>query len=301
MLTLALRGGSALLLFLALMTGTYSVAVAATGAPSLLGLRGLQRYRMLRESPLFERAEPLVRWLGVRIRPFVSDSLRTRLDRELMLGGDYWGLVAEEFVSACLLSSAGFASAGLLAAYLLDKGVLYPVLGGVLGLAAPLLDLQGVQQKRSKRFRLGLPYVIDLLGLALSAGLDFAGALNEVVEKSSTPDDPLIMELKILLQELQVGKTRKEALTQFANRAPGETVREFVSAIVQAEERGNPLGHVLRIQAEASRQSRSVRAEEAAAKASVKILAPLMLAFIAVILLIAAPMALQLTDSLNSE
>jgi tight adherence protein C len=104
-----------------------------------------------------------------------------------------------------------------------------------------------------------------------------------------------------LLQEQKVGKTRKAALLQFAARAQSESVKEFVASAVQAEERGNPLGHILQIQAEASRRRRSVRAEEAAARASVKIMMPLMLAFVAVILLIAAPLALQLQSTFNAD
>jgi tight adherence protein C len=117
-----------------------------------------------------------------------------------------------------------------------------------------------------------------------------------VIEKASTPDDPLIEELNLILEELRMGKTRKDALSQFATRVPGETIREFVSAVIQAEERGNPLARVLQIQAETSRQRRSVRAEEAASKASLKILMPMVMIFAAILLLIVTPMAMGLKE-----
>jgi tight adherence protein C len=136
--------------------------------------------------------------------------------------------------------------------------------------------------------------VIDLLSLGLSAGLDFPGSLRQVVDKASTPDDPLIEELNLILEELRMGKTRKEALSQFAARVPGETVREFVGAVIQAEERGNPLARVLQIQAETSRQRRSVRAEEAASRASLQIIMPMVMIFVAILMLIVTPMAMEL-------
>jgi tight adherence protein C len=154
--------------------------------------------------------------------------------------------------------------------------------------------MSGIEAERRRAIQNGLPYVVDLLALGLSAGLDFPGALSRVVEKSSNPNDPLVEELNLVLQELQVGKTRKDALAQFAERVPSDSVVEFVSAVTQAEESGNPLGRVLQIQAEVSRQRRSVRAEEAASRASVKMIGPLVLLFGAILLLIVSPMVLEL-------
>jgi tight adherence protein C len=75
---------------------------------------------------------------------------------------------------------------------------------------------------------------------------------------------------------------------------PSESVREFVGAVVQAELRGNPIAEVLRIQADVARRRRTVRAEERAAKASVAMLAPLLLVFIAILIMIVAPVVMQL-------
>ena len=121
-------------------------------------------------------------------------------------------------------------------------------------------------------------------------------ARDKVVEKSSDPDDALVEEFTRLLQELQVGQTRRQALLDFADRAPLESVSEFVSAIVQAEERGNPVAEVLQIQAGVSRMRRSVKAEEAAAKAGVQMVGPLFLLFFCIMLLVMGPMILQLAS-----
>jgi tight adherence protein C len=119
-----------------------------------------------------------------------------------------------------------------------------------------------------------------------------------VVDKSSDPDDALVEELRRILQELQLGRTRKQCLTDLAKRAPTNSVNEFVSAMVQAEERGNPVAEVLAIQAGVSRQRRTVQAEEAAAKAGVAMVAPLMLLFLCIMILVVAPMVLKLSKGL---
>jgi len=133
--------------------------------------------------------------------------------------------------------------------------------------------------------------------LGLSAGLDFPSAVKQVIDKSSRPDDPIIEEFNWVLQDLQVGKTRVEALSQFAERAPVDAVREFVGSVVQAEQRGNPLAHALEIQADASRKQRSSRAEESAAKASVKMLVPMFLLMGAILLLVTSPMIFTLSET----
>jgi len=298
---LALRVALSVTVFAALWLVTYTVARAPAASANYLGVRGLQRSRAERDNSLFRQLEPAVRWLGAHISPLLSDPLRARIDRQITLAGDFWGLVPEECVALTLLSLLAGLSAGAVYGALLSRGPLYVALGGLIGLMLPYLQLTGLEQERRKRVQNGLPYVIDLLSLGLSAGLDFPGALKQVVDKSSSSGDALIAELNLILKELQVGKTRKQALEQLAARVPCEAVREFVGAVCQAEERGNPLGRVLEIQAEASRQGRSTRAEEAASRASVKMLAPMLLIFAAILLLIVAPMAMQIQNSFGAN
>lgn len=298
---LLLRGTISVTTFVALWLLTYTVASVPSVQPSYLGIRGLKRLRAERQSALFRQLEPLLRWLGARIDPLLGAGLRARIDRQVTLAGDYWGLRPEECVALTVFSLLAGLGAGATYATLLSRGFLYLVLGGMIGGMLPYLQLTGVEQERRKRVQNGLPYVIDLLSLGLSAGLDFPGALRQVIDKSSSSGDALIEELNLILQELQVGKTRKQALEQFADRVPCEAVREFVASVSQAEERGNPLGHVLEIQAEASRQRRSTRAEEAASRASVKMLGPMVLVFGAILLLIVSPMFLQIQDAFKAD
>lgn len=284
-------------LFAALAVGVYQVARAPGGIANTRGIRGLRRLRAERESAWFAAVEPMLRWLGVRIQPLLTGTARSKLDRQLTLSGDFLGLLPEELVAlACLCSFSG-CTVGAAYAAVAGKGALYAVLGALLGAFAPYLKLHELEQSRRRAIQNGLPYAVDLVALGLSAGLDFPGALGQVVEKSSNPNDPLIEELNLVLQELQVGKTRRDALAQFSERVPTDSVLEFVNTVTQAEESGNPLGRVLQIQAEVSRQRRSVRAEEAASRASVKMIGPLVLLFAAILLLIVTPMVLELGGS----
>jgi tight adherence protein C len=180
----------------------------------------------------------------------------------------------------------------------MKMGGLLVVVGVVLGTAAPYLIVSGEAQERQKNVSRGLPYVIDLMALAMGAGLDFPGAVRQVVDKSSNPEDPIVEEFTLVLQTLNLGRTRKDALLEFARRSPAASVAEFVNALVQAEERGNPVAEVLSIQASSSRTRRSVRAEELAAKAGVKMTGPLMMVFLAVLGLIAGPAMMTITEGL---
>lgn len=289
------------LAFVGVFTFAYALSCAPSLAPNVHGVRGARRLRAMRSNQLFAELEPVLRWLGMRVQPLLPARFSEELSRQLMLGGDFLGLTPEEFVALTLLSGVGACAAGGAYALLFSKSVVYPLLLGLLGSAVPYLELSGREHERRRRVSNELPHAVDLISLGLSAGLDFPGAVRQLVEKSSRPDDPLIEEFALLLQAFELGKTRKEGLTTFAERVPTESVREFVFAIIQAEERGNPLGRVLAIQAEVSRQHRSQRAEEAAARASVKIVGPLVLMFAAILLLMVAPMAFELNRSLLAD
>ena len=123
----------------------------------------------------------------------------------------------------------------------------------------------------------------------MGAGLDFPGALRFYVNESGDKGEPLVEELKRILDELELGHTRSQALKGFAARVSADSVRDFVNAVVQAEEKGNPLADVLAIQAEMLRMRRSVAAEEAAARAGVMMMLPLMILMADVLMILFGP------------
>lgn len=286
-----------------LFVGVLLVASAAAGAPSAAavrtGLRGLKRQRALASGSGWAEIEPVVRWGGKRLGGVVRGQLRASLDRQIGMAGGFLGLLPEELASLSVLCAVLGLVAGGIAALMGKFGtsfLLVLAVGGF-GAVAPFLWISGEAAERTKAIGRRLPNAIELIALGMGAGLDFPGALKQAIEKSGTPDDPLIEELSLTLQAIQLGRTRRQALEEFAERAPIEPVKEFVGAVVQAEQRGNPLADVLRIQAEISRQRRSVRAEEAAAKAAVAMIGPLLLALVAILILIVGPIAINLKQA----
>jgi tight adherence protein C len=284
---------------MALFFLAYGIASSPSQPSSPLGLRGLKRQRVIAQNETWAGIEPLVRWLGIRVSGIMTPSQRAALDEQISLAGEWMGISPEEYLALSLLSGVACVFAGAVAGYLIS-GVqlakMLPLILGIIGLFLPYLQISGAAQERLKNISRGLPYAIDLMALAMGAGLDFPGAVRQVVQKSSNPDDPMVEEFTLIMQSLTLGRTRKDALNEFAKRAPVEAVKEFVGSLVQAEERGNPVAEVLQIQATGSRTRRSVRAEELAAKAGVAMVGPLMLVFAAVMMLILGPMYLKMKD-----
>ncbi len=223
--------------------GALSFAAARAPMPSAVraGIRGLKRQRALAKEGAWIYVEPVVRWIGHVIERFLSPQLLASLDRQTRMAGSYLGLLPQEVVALSLLCTILGVVAGGLATLVVKMGpMLVPAVGGF-GAVAPFMTISSAAADRAKAIRRRLPNAVDLLALGMSAGLDFPGALRQAVEKSGTPDDPLIEELSLILQSLQLGRTRQQALEEFAERAPIEPVCEFVGAVVQAELRGNPL------------------------------------------------------------
>ncbi len=292
------RAGALFACFAALAILAYVAAAAPTGRAKRLGLRGLKRKRALETIPLWAQTEPVVRWLGARFAGLTSKDWRDRLDRQIELAGDFMGLLPEESVGFSIVSGVGGLLAGIVFGWATGMGNILVIAGVAVGVAMPFLRISSAATDRLRAVSKRLPYAIDLLALAMGAGLDFPGAVRQVVEKSAATEDPVVEELTLMLQGLQLGRTRRQALEDFAKRVPATAVVEFAGAMVQAEMRGNPIVEVLKIQAEVSRRRRSVAAEEAASKAGVKMVMPLMLVFVAILILIVAPIAMRLKENM---
>jgi len=219
--------------------------------------------------------------------------MRPNAERLLMHAGDYLGLSADEFFALVLLSA--FAGAVFAAMFVVLAGfspVLIPILGAGAGYLA-YSEVRHTIELRRRDVNRALPSAIDLIALCMSAGLDFAGALTQITKNAPLGEDPLVEELGLILHHLQLGHPRTRALEVFAMRIPSEAVTDFVSAVIQAERKGNPLRETLTVQATVLRQRRSVRAEELAAKAASKMIIPMTLLVLSALLLVVGPMALN--------
>jgi tight adherence protein C len=262
------------------------------------GLRGLKRARARIAVGQFTSVEPLMRWLAARISPLLSAITREKLAQKITIAGEVWGLWPAELRALSVLS-------GSVCAVCAGTAVLWMNLDGPIaalcfcvGLMTPDMQLASTGRARVRTISRRIPHIVDLLVLALGAGLDFPAALRQVVERSADPESDVIEELGIVLEELKLGSTRRYALEQLARRAPCDEVRDLVAAAVQSEEQGTPLGVVLGTQASTSRQRRSTRAEEIASKAATAMLLPLALLFVALIVLMIGPVAF---DALRSQ
>ena len=154
------------------------------------------------------------------------------------------------------------------------KGIVGTIGGAALGYYLPVLQLQSQISRRQDTIVKSLPDALDLLTICVEAGLGFEQAMGKVYEKW---DNDLAMAFGRVLQEIQLGKRRGEALRDMANRMDVSDVTSFVAALVQAEQRGVSIAKILRIQSDQMRVKRRQRAQEKAQQAPVKMMIPMVL------------------------
>jgi len=137
-----------------------------------------------------------------------------------------------------------------------------------------------------------LPDTVDLLGLCVNAGLDFMMALKYVVEKSVP--SPIIDELNNMMQEIKVGKPRRDALRDLAKKYDMPDLSTFSRTLIQADRMGTSVIEALNILSEDMREARFRRGETLAMKAPLKMLVPLLFfIFPVVAILVAGPVFLD--------
>ena len=143
----------------------------------------------------------------------------------------------------------------------------------VLGYFIPDLLLYSKGQERQKAMQLELANTLDQMLISVEAGLGFEGAMARAGENGK---GPLAEELVRTLQDMQVGRSRRESYIALAERTSIPELRSFVQAVVQADTYGIAISRVLRVQAKVMRVKRRQRAEERAMKLPVMILFPLL-------------------------
>ena len=231
---------------------------------------------------------------------------RKRINRRLVASG-YEGLVQpHEIIALRVLMPLGL---GVLCCALLHVAI--PYMPSTIGeglarrqyaLFAIILVLFGFLpdswlkksvKRRHASIERALPFVLDLLTLSVESGLDFMSGIQRIIKHREI--DPLGEELVRVFREIQVGRTRKEALQNMATRVGHSDIRSVTNALIQADELGTGIGQALRIQADQIRTKRFQRAEKLGNEAPVKLLFPLT-AFIfpAVFLVLLGPVILQM-------
>jgi tight adherence protein C len=232
------------------------------------------------QAPFIERTlRPLAKRLSGGVSRVTSSSFTERTEKRLALAGnpgdmrvaDWLGIKAIGTIVGAILFFVLFVVIGVLSLPFLI-GILMTGVGALFGYTAPEFWLGGRVKKRQHAILLMIPDALDLLTISVRAGLGFDSALGKVVEKLP---GPLSDEFRRALAEVRVGKQRREALRDIVARTEVPPLTNFIGAIVQAEQLGVSISKVLQVQSEQLRIERRQRAEEAAAKAPIKMLFPL--------------------------
>jgi len=235
--------------------------------------------------------------LGRRVTP--ADQAE-RLHRRLDLAGNPAGWDVDRIMAFKVLGTAAGALLGFALPWLLGASfgmvILIGVGGTALGYFLPNLVLKQLSDKRSARIQRELPDALDLMTISVEAGLAFDAAVAQVARNT---DGPLADEFFRVLSEMQIGKSRMDALRGLGERTNVDDLKLFVTAMVQADSFGVPIADVLRTQAHEMRVRRRQRAEERAQKVPVKITVPLIFCILpTMFIIIIGPAAITIVQNL---
>jgi tight adherence protein C len=235
-------------------------------------MREQEMLKSLRERVLLPGAARLARLSG----RFTPAGYTAAVRHKLVLAGSPAGLDADRFLSLKVLGAVSvvfwmwfsFGLAALGGFY----GVIVTGLLWLISFMAPDVFVQRHIDQRQHEIAVRLPDVLDLLVISVEAGLGFEQALDRTVD--AVPG-ALAEEFRRMLKETRVGSTRAEALRAMDERTGVPELRSFILAMLQADTFGVSIGRLLRQQADDMRIRRRQRAQEAAQKAPVKMLFPL--------------------------
>ena len=279
----------------ALSVYLFSNAVFAnnTDAEALAWASGDERPKS--KSGLVNFSRPLVHNFtmqhALRIK---SPTYRARVERRLLTAGLSNEMKVDEFIGLQILWGIFFPIFFTIMNFALQMG--FPTIGmpvvALLGWYFPNIYCSQQKKARYLAIVIELPFFIDLMALSTEAGLDFMGAIQRIVEKAD--NSVLAEEFQLVLKDLKLGSSRREALSALGNRLDMPEITSFVAVVRDAEETGAPIAQVLKDQSVQMRLERMVRAEKAGARASQAMLIPLMFLILpAVFIMVFAPVVLQ--------
>lgn len=231
----------------------------------------------------------------------ISYKKEQRIDKKLLQAGNPMGMTVIDFQVLKLVLEFLFPVIFIVYAKLLNLSIFISIIFGLVGLCIAIIFPNFyLNLKIKQRYKEGLkelPDFLDLLTVCLEAGLGFDSALNKVISKRN---GILSSEFHICIEEIRLGKTRKEALTEIKERLDFDEMKALINSILQAEKLGISIVQILRIKTHEEREKRRQRAEEAAMKAPIKILFPLVLfIFPSIFTVLLGPAIIQLMTQLG--
>jgi tight adherence protein C len=276
---LALMAGAGVLLFFVGMALTPTSTTGEMVQERLQAYgaeRALTEDEIVLQKPFTERLlRPAFDRLSRVLSERTPEKSRQDLHNHLNLAGRPYNLTPADFQAVRYVAAVVFFAVGLLIGYLVGNPAMIAVfaaVGAIAGFYGPVLWLRSKVDGRRKEIQRALPDAMDLLTIAVEAGLGFDAAIQRVTEKF---DNALTDEFATVLQETRLGRPRLEALDDMGRRAGVEDLHNFVQAVIQSEQMGVGVAKILRIQSDEMRRKRRQRAQEKAAQASLKMLMPM--------------------------
>jgi tight adherence protein C len=257
---------------------------------------------ILRRSVYERLFRPFIKNIADRLDGMTPVEVRASIEKKLLYAGNPWHLTYNSFVFLQLVLVV-FTPVIFVAVFRVFsmQGInelLLVVLMAVIGFFFPVALINTKAAKRQKAIQKSLPDMLDLLLVSVESGLGFDMALKKVAEKM--PGD-LSQEMNHTLDEIRIGKTRAEALRGMVKRTGVVDMNSFVSAVIQADQLGSNIARTLDIMATYMRQKRRQRAEEAAMKAPVKMLFPLVFfIFPALFVVLLGPALLKIMQTFST-
>ena len=242
---------------------------------------------------------PMTRTLANLVTRFTPQQTLDDTAHKLEVAGLSRRLSAAEYWAVRILAGIGL---GALIYFLMWRFNVQPgkrllFAGGLtlLGYMLPALWLRATIDRRQQAITRALPDALDLLTICVEAGLGFDSAMRRVYDKW---ESDLSNEFGRVLQEIQLGKARRDALRGMSSRLEVQDITTFVAAIVQAEQLGVSMTKVLRIQSDQMRIRRRQRAERKAQEAPVKMVIPMvLLIFPSLLVVLLGPAGFQVLRS----
>lgn len=252
--------------------------------------------------PLSDRVIiPAARRLGEVVSRFTPQNALKSTAHKLELAGNPKGLDPALFWALRFVMSFGLGGFLLfifsIGSIKWSWGLKLMIVAGIIavGFYLPDLLITSKIQRRQKEVRRAMPDALDLLTICVEAGLGFDGAMAKVAEKW---DNELSLSFQRVIREIQLGKLRREALRDMADRLGIPEMTSFVAAVIQSEQLGVSMAKVLRIQSDQMRMKRRQAAEEEAHKAPIKMLIPMaLLIFPSICIVLMTPAVLMMMRS----
>ncbi len=250
------------------------LAVLQTGAMSYRELQEQRRRQAKRE-----RFETLLSTLGTKVSRTKDSMSRSR---QWLAHGGYRSQQAGTIFMGLRVTFAALGVASILllasvAQLTFQQILMLAAVGGLFGWMLPYFYVSRKIRKRQDSIRQALPDSLDLMVVCVEAGLALNQAMMRVAEEIDRVSPAMSEELTVVNLEIRAGTARDEALRHLSERTGVEDVKAFVSMLIQTDRFGTSIADSLRVHADTLRTKRRQRAEEAAAKLTVKLLFPLIL------------------------